>query len=471
MHFNTLSAILRGSWLIQRSFVQTHLPLIHGIITGKSNGAELFKGAAEFEQPFAYANGTRIEAYRFVWDESIGNYKQVFNEDLFPDNSLFVIPNIGPVTKYNGDCGEPGNVRRQGWASDFANSNKLSGLISYIDSPGGQADGTPQYADFIKSIDKPKIALVDGGAYSAGAWNASAHDAIYLSSDFAGFGSIGAYTTIVDFAGYFKKMGIKVQEIYPDESSEKNLEYREALKGNTDLMKADVAELAKYFISSFADNRAGKLKNDSWEKGKSFSGKEAIDIGMVDGAANFEDVARMLGAEVKTPGKKIISTPAKKSTSHSTNMKYPKLTALLTALEGGAAATQEELAAVNAEFAEGGIKTVGLFPSGFATAAADLATANTSLETANASLVAANGNVTKLTTELGAVKESVISLTTENTGLKAKIAAAPAVGAPVVATTDPVTEKTQSQLAQERINALPHNQGLLDNPLFQKSKP
>ena len=151
-------------------------------------------------------------------------------------------------------------------------------------------------------------------------------------------------------------------------------------------------------------------------------------------------------------------------------MNYPKLTALLTALEGGAAATQEELDAVNAEFTTNGIKTVGMFPAAFATAAADLATSQTEVTRLTGELGTATASVTKLTSDLSVANNSVLSITAENTTLKAKVAAGPAVAAPITTTTDPITEETAEQKSAKIINSLPHNQGILDNPLFQKTK-
>jgi protease-4 len=410
MSFSTLSAILRGPWLIDRGYVNTHLPLIHGIITGKTNGAELFKGVAEMEKPFALSNGKRVPAYTVRFNEGTCQYEEIFNEDLFAENSVFVIPMIGPVMKYNGECGEPGMVKRSGWLADFANSSKLTGLITYIDSPGGQADGTPQYADAIKAIDKPKQAYVDGGAYSAGAWIASAHDNITISNKFTGFGSIGAYTTLVDYTDYFKQMGLKLIDIYPDESSEKNIEYRQAIAGNISLMKANVAELANFFKENFASNRDGRLKNDSWGKGKAFNGTDALAIGLVDAIGSFNDVAASMGAKITAPAKKIISLPSNSNNSNHLNMKFTNLTSLA----GIDNPTDAQIDLANADLTSEAITHVTLVRDSFIT---DAANATTALTAANASvtsltgeLATANANVTKVTNELTAANTKITDL-------------------------------------------------------------
>ncbi|MDB5149209.1 MAG: ClpP class periplasmic serine protease [Mucilaginibacter sp.] len=449
MDFRTLSAILRGGWLIDKSYVHTHLPLIANIINGKGNGAELFSGTAEFEKPFVVKDGKKIPAYTSVWNRELCQFEEVFNEKLFADGSVGVIPIIGPVMKYNGSCGEPGMVSRSGWLYDFSNSDKVAKLCFFMDTPGGQCDGTPQYAELISEANKPTTAFVSGSAYSAGAWIASACDEIILADKYAGMGSVGVYQTYMDFSKYLKKLGVKVKDIYAEQSTEKNLAYRKAEDGDFTLIKEGVTNIAGHFIDAFSNNLSGKLKNDSWKTGAVFTGQEIIDIGMADRIAPFEQ-AIALNKKVQ------ISVPALKSSSNSNqnHMKFPK-TAALAGVENP---TDEQLAVANAELGEAGITGLVLVSESIVTDAANVTSANHTLTgelaTANESLTEANGNVTKLTNEV--------------TTLKAKIAAGPAAVAPAVGAVDPVNEESPEAAGAKVIAGLAHNQGIANNPLFIK---
>lgn len=402
MNFNTLSAILRGLWLIDKEYVNQHLPVIFGILSGKMNGAELMNGSGQNEMPYVVSNGKRYEAYKNYYDRDSGTMKTMLLEDMWPANSAGVIPTIGPIMKYNGDCGEPGMIQRTSWANDFANSDKIVKLVSWIDSPGGQADGTPQYSDFIKSIDKPKTALVDGGAYSAGAWIASAHDEIMLANNFAGFGSIGAYCTFVDYSGYYKKMGIKVKDIFASLSPEKCDAYRKAENGDYSGYEASADACASQFIAAFASNRGDKLKNSSWDKGATYDGKQALDMGLVDSVGSLKDA-------VAYKGKTLITKPSN-AQNQNTDMKFTNVTSLAQLTE----ISDEQLDLANADLTTENITSVTLVRESFIQEAADitaqlstvkteleheravLTTTKADLQAANTSLEAANSKITEL---------------------------------------------------------------------------
>lgn len=70
-----------------------------------------------------------------------------------------------------------------GWLADFQSNPKILGTINFLDCPGGQADGTPQFSEAISEAPKPKISLINGGAYSAGYWFANLDDSDYIRMD------------------------------------------------------------------------------------------------------------------------------------------------------------------------------------------------------------------------------------------------------------------------------------------------
>lgn len=440
MSFNTISALVRGQWLIEPSYVQAHLPLIHGILTGSNTGAELFKGNAEMEMPFVYANGKRIEAFTY----SAGSYQ--LNENAFPQNSIAVIPLIGPVMKYNGDCGEPGMIKRASWVDALNNSSKISGFIFYIDSPGGQADGTPQFTEQIKAITKPTIAFVDGGAFSAAMWVASACNAIVLSHEFTSVGSVGAYTTIVDYQGYFEKQGYKVTTIYPDESSEKNLSYRKALAGDFSQIKKEVGELATYFIKSFAENRGSRLTSTEWNKGATYNASDAIRLGMADHIGSFDFAVLLIQDPTLIPKK--TSTPQTK-----TNMNFENVAAL----SGIENPTQEQIDLANAELTTANITHVTLVPESFITEASAVTEQNTQL---SEELAAANTLIADLTEQNESIAQLVSErdqARTEITELNSRLASLPGASHTTTVGNDtpPANEEDDTEAI---LNSLPHNQ-------------
>jgi ClpP class serine protease len=405
MSFKTLSTIMRGGWYIRESYVGQNLPLLAAFMRGRIDGGQFFTGNAEFEQPFVMKDGKRYAAYKRQWNDVTKSVDTVPVPELWPDNCTAVIPVIGPIMKYNGDCGETGNVLRMMWANDLVSTGKISKLTSWVDSPGGQADGTPQYADFIKSLDIPTVAYVDGGAYSAGAWISSAHDQIIVANSMTEFGSIGAYTTYIDWSGYLKKMGVKVTQKYAEQSSLKNDFYRKAQDGDLSGYQQMANECAAAFIDAFAQNRGDKLKGDAWNTGKDFSAQEALDLGLVDRIGSFADA---------TAPYKSKSHTVNPSNSNTNTMKFENLTALA----GTAEVTEEQIDKANGDLTETGITNVTLVRESFIQEAADLSAAAANHAT---ELEAANAATASVQTQLEAANATIAANATTIADLNARI--------------------------------------------------
>lgn len=451
MFSTTISAILRGPWLIDRAFANDHLPIILGILQGKLSGTEFLAGSGEFERPFVVNhNGKRVDA--FFKNHATGRW--TLDEKLFENGSIGVVPIIGPVMKYNGSCGESGMVQRQAWISELMSSPKIVGLASVIDSPGGQADGTPQFADFIKSLSKPTAAIINGGAYSGGAWSASAHDHVYLANDYSGIGSIGAYTTIVDYRGYFKKQGYNVKSIYPDESRDKNLSYRKAIDGDESLIKEEVAELARFFISAFAENRSGLLTSEEWNTGKTFKGSEALRIGLADGIKSFDEtIAELRGDNAKVKPLRFTSSVAQnQNLNNHEKMEFENIAALSEVEDP----TQEQIDKANGDLTTANITKVTLVKEEFITEAAGVTTERDGLKEANS----------KLTTDLAAAVAAKDSAVAENVTLKEKISKRSGADLSQKTDLEETSQVSESAELDKELAELPHNASIANNPLF-----
>lgn len=441
MFNHTLSAILKGAWFIEDQFANAHLPMVLGILQGTGNltGQQFLSGAGEFETPFVLQpNGKKVNAYIYTRNGL------VLDESAFVVGSIAVVPFVGPLIKYDGDCGEPGMIKRQGWISEMTSQQNCAGYISLLDCPGGQADGTPQLADYIKSINLPKAAVVLGGAYSGGAWIASAHDNIYFADKYGQFGSVGAYSTLIDYSGYFEKQGVKVKSIYPDESKDKNGAYRKALAGDETEFKADVASLAMLFRSSFAQNRGSKLSSEEWNTGKVFNAVDSIRIGLVDGIKPLEEVAASLRSAPQAAPKN------SQNQNQNSNMKnFPNVNALV----GVECPTPTQMDLANADLTAAGLTKITLVTEESITEAANVTTLNATLTsdlaTANAALATAN---TALATEQTAHQGTKDALAAANLQI-AKGPGAKHVGAGG----DDEVIKVEVDDIEATLAAMPHN--------------
>lgn len=398
MSFKTISALLKGEWLIEPDFVQAHLHLIQNIFDGKTVGFEI--NIDKSNDVFALSS------------ESTSKYS--FNDA--PKGSFAIIPINGPVLKHD-NCGAPGSMTRAAQVDAASNSDNISAIIFEFDCPGGMLAGTQTFADSIKNSKKPTIAFInDGIAGSAAYWLASQCDEIYVSRKTDQVGSIGVYREFINPSKYLKEKGIEHLRIYAPESSEKNEAFESAIKGDLKPMEKDLSFLANTFINAVKEGRGSKLNLSAGDpfKGKMYFADDAIAIGLIDGIKTMDQVIER-AVELSKP---------QQSNQTTTNMNTEKYTALnavlgvatLEASEEGVFLNEQQLDAIEA----------GLVPDSTLVSAEthqaiveELATAKTNTTTTNNALaaLAADAGVEVAEGEINAV-DLIVSIQAKVAELK-----------------------------------------------------
>lgn len=402
-NFQLISSILSRPWAIDQEWVQNNLSAVHQLLTGGD-----FSGIAIGQNP-------KPNALQVLSPGDFGfkpEYVSTFSNAA--QGSIAIIPIIGPIIKYNGDCGEVGSETMERWVRDAANSRSIIGAIFRIDSPGGMVDGTSNLADTIKAFGKPTIALVnDGMMASAALWIGSATDHILATQPLDTIGSIGVFTTLMDVRGWFEGMGVKIHEIYSRLSADKNLDYRQALEGKYDAVKDRLDVIAQQFISTVKINRGDRLKADTpgLLTGKMFYAQDAIEAGLIDGFGNMDDAVDMIleMAEAQNVASSA-STNNYQATNHSSMFgnKYTKLSALKG--KTPEQVTSQDLDAANEELQANGITAVGLITSTEAeqaeSAVAENTRINSELTQAKTDLATAKGDLEKANEKAKTAEES-----------------------------------------------------------------
>lgn len=266
--------------MLDRQWAESQLPLVLLMLQGTPVSFVERTGNEAIEQPFAVDPSTM---QRYEWRNGA-------NPNI-PFGSVGVIPITGPITKYNGDCGEPGAIARNNWLMQMERRQNISSMVLLMDTPGGEARAAHSSVALIKKSSKPVLSFVDGMSASLGVWFTSASDEVWFSSKNDQLGSIGSYCTLMDVRGYFEKQGIKLHEIYAPQSEDKNKEYREALKGNYELIEQDLKRHVEDFISFVSKERSrAAATQKEWSSGKMFYAEEAIKLGLGDRIGDFAQV-------------------------------------------------------------------------------------------------------------------------------------------------------------------------------------
>lgn len=305
MSFKTASALLKGIWLIEPSYAKALLPIVSRMIAGERLDPASFYSNQSFGNRDNTAQPPKklrvFAASRDVYETSPSPY---FSVDRIAHGSIAMVDVIGPVLKYGDECSY-GIVDTNNLLIRLGNSDRVAGILLNVDSPGGQADGTSMIGQTIRDIaknQKPVIGIIqDGVAASAGYWIASQAQEVYVTTATDKVGSIGAYSTLVDFSGYFEQKGIKVMEIYAPQSADKNKDYYDALKGDDAAVKADLKVLVDDFIGSVKSARGGRLNTSTEDPftGKMYFAQQAKKIGLIDGVKTMGQAVNRLDQLIK----------------------------------------------------------------------------------------------------------------------------------------------------------------------------
>ena len=281
MNLNLISSIVGQKWLINPEYAQANLGLVMSIL----------KGDAKFPQEEFKAKYDRLEAHS---DNLIGIYQfGGFKSSDIPEGSTAMIPIMGPMMK-NSDYCTTGAMELANYVKQADQNPKIKNILFIFDGPGGMVQGTQTLADAVKATEKKTFGYVeDGMACSAHYWVLSCCDEIWSSHATNTIGSIGVYTQMEDWKKYYKKKGLEIHEIYASQSTEKNKDYKDALEGNYDTLRAGHLDpIASRFIDHVKEQRGDKINLEAGDpfKGDAYQSDVALSIGLIDYIGSLEEL-------------------------------------------------------------------------------------------------------------------------------------------------------------------------------------
>ncbi|MGB0368763.1 MAG: S49 family peptidase [Flavobacteriales bacterium] len=285
-------AIARCKWAIEIHAGLAFYPKAHMLLTGKRT-AWNDEGEEPTKAPFAFVE---TPGGRFSIDQILEDQVKL------PYGSIGVVDFSGPIMKES-FCGIAGSMEMAEQIKLLDSLPELSAILSTHDSPGGMVDGTPTAADAIRNCSKRTISLVnDGMSCSADYWIASASDEMYATHNTCEIGSIGVYATLSDYSKYYEDLGLKVEDIYAPQSTEKNEGFKDWKAGNAETFRQRLGLTATEFISVVEDHRKGKLNLSAGDpfKGRVYGARQATEIGLIDGIKKYDAVMHDLLNQTQT---------------------------------------------------------------------------------------------------------------------------------------------------------------------------
>ncbi len=161
-------------------------------------------------------------------------------------------------------------------------------VVLYLNSHGGGMEGIEALAQYIAGSPVPVHCYVAGGALSAGYYIAAACASITLAHELVQVGSVGAYVHLVNDRPAYRRAGVVVEDIYADQSTRKNLPYREALEGDYARLRHEVLNPLVDSFVGFVAARRPEARAEEFGDGRVFAGPDAVAAGLADGVEAWE---------------------------------------------------------------------------------------------------------------------------------------------------------------------------------------
>lgn len=392
--------LLSGAWAIEPRAAQSYLPKVLELLRG-----DTLSFAEKRERLKAYYEDDDDDVYYGYKKEAAPK------ENSYEEDSFFAIIKIkGAIVKEDGWCNY-GTDTIGGYIKQASADTSIKGILLCIDSPGGMVDGTETLVNIIDAASKvkPVVGFVNGMACSAAYWIASVCSEIIVYEKNSMLGSIGVMVSFTDYSEYFKTNGINPIEVYATQSSEKNKDYNEALKGNfKPLQEGTLNFIADNFINSIKKFRP--KADEKVFKGATYLAEQATELGLIDSIGDYSYALGRLN-KLASKNKSSISISTNYTNSKKMNFitsgfslvrKVLGFNAIAQAQDGSAIIGTSDLANIEAELSakDDKIKDLGEI----------VKAKNQELEQANAALKTANAEMDTLRASLKAATEKRDSL-------------------------------------------------------------
>jgi protease-4 len=198
---------------------------------------------------------------------------------------------------------------------DFRDNDSVKAIVLRIDSPGGGVGPSQEVHDEVKIVDKVKPVVVSMGSVAAsGGYYIAAPAREIVANPGTITGSIGVIMEFTNFRELLDKIGLNSVVVKSGEYKDIGSPTREMTDTEREILQNLIDDVHSQFVASVAEGR--KLDEavvSSIADGRIFSGRRAMDMGLVDMMGNLEvavkRAAELAGVDgdpdvVYPPGKK-----------------------------------------------------------------------------------------------------------------------------------------------------------------------
>ena len=275
-----INEIINGQWLLSHQGLMEFRHLMESLKNG---------------QPQAYEENRKDNMLSFYNED----FQRINARDVseIPEGAIAVIHCIGLLMKYGSwyTWGADEIVYQLDYANTMRN---VAAIILVIDGPGGSVAALPPFMEFAKRKRKPIVGWCDTSLSLHRAIPDVVCDYQIAQNDFcAKFGSVGVVSSWQDLTQYYENLGIKMQEVYADESSHKSEIWRKLQEDEAagkQLMKdRDLSPMAVKFQNIVKAAHPNLIEEEGVLTGRVFGADDAIRLNMINGKGSLQDAMKI----------------------------------------------------------------------------------------------------------------------------------------------------------------------------------
>ena len=174
---------------------------------------------------------------------------------------------------------------------------RLAAVALSINSPGGSAVQSARIADRIRALGEekgvPVLSFVDDIGASGGYWLACAGSEIFVHPASI-LGSIGVIFAGFGFDGALQRLGVERRVHALGERKGMLDPFQPEKPEDVETLRTMQEDIHRVFIEWVRERRGGRLQEEGNDlfSGKVWTGRQAVDLGLVDGFGEMRQVVR-----------------------------------------------------------------------------------------------------------------------------------------------------------------------------------
>ncbi|MBI4685980.1 MAG: signal peptide peptidase SppA [Nitrospirae bacterium] len=174
---------------------------------------------------------------------------------------------------------------------DYTRDSSIKALVIRVDSPGGAVAPSQEIYDEVKKAAyKKKVVVSMGSVAASGGYYISAPASRIIANPGTLTGSIGVIMEIPNIEGLMNKIGVKTEVIKSGKHKDIASVFRKMEKEEKEILQGVLDDVHTQFIKAVSEGRNmpfDKVKEIA--DGRVFTGKQALDAGLIDELGNLED--------------------------------------------------------------------------------------------------------------------------------------------------------------------------------------